>query len=122
VAAIGWKPLAFDAPIRGVAFHLVGAPAWGTFFMRLNRGDEFLGEASISFGAAPAYGSPPPTAGQTSVLVAFTVDVDFDIIVFESSSLAFFGVESLWVPTGAIPAPGALALLVLAAGVRRRRR
>ena len=121
LSAIGPKPLSFDAPIQGVAFHLVGAPPWGTFYVGLNRGGVFLGEASISFGAAPAYGSPPPTAGQTSVLVAFTANVDFDSILFNSSSLAFFGVESLWVPTSAIPAPGALALLALAASVRPRR-
>ena len=35
IMATGWKPLAFDAPIHGVAFHLIGAPAYGTFFVNL---------------------------------------------------------------------------------------
>jgi MYXO-CTERM domain-containing protein len=123
LAATGWKPLTFDAPTRGLAFHLVGAPAWATFFVRLYQGDVFLGQTGVSFGAAPAYGSPPPTAGLTSVLVALTVDVDFDYVEFESSSFkASFGVESLWVPTSAIPSPGVLPALALVALAGRRRR
>ena len=123
LAAMGWKPLYFDAPTRGVAFHLVGAPAWATFFVQLYRGDVFLGQTAVSFGTAPAYGSPPPTAGLTSVLVALTVDVEFDAIAFDSSStIATFGVESLWVPTNAIPSPGVLPAMALVALTGRRRR
>jgi MYXO-CTERM domain-containing protein len=123
LAATGWKPLTFGAPTRGVAFHLVGAPAWATFSVRLFRGDVFLGQTGVSFGAAPAYGPPPPTAGLTSVLVALTVDVEFDFLTFDSSStIASFGVESLWVPTSAIPSPGVLPALALAGLAGRRRR
>ena len=121
LAATGWKPLTFDAPTRGLAFHLIGAPAYGTFFVNLWLGNEFLGQASTTFGAAPSYGTPP-SANQTSVLVAFTTNVEFDRIFFESSSTAFFGTESLWVPTSAIPSPGVVPMFALAAIAGRRRR
>lgn len=123
IAASGGIPLAFGAPVHGAAVHLVGAESWANFWMRLSFRGEYLGQANVSFGSAPAYG-PPPLPGQTSVLVAFTADVEFDLITIGSNFSAYgpWGVESLWVPTSAIPTPSAFSLLAVAATLRRRRR
>lgn len=120
-AAGGWSPIKFDAPTTGVAFHYVGDNPFASLKFLLYRSDpyEYLGQVTISATAAPAYGTPQ--GGATfSVLVAFTVDVEFDVVTIGWNSAT--GIESMWVPTSAIPAPGVLPLLALAAGVRRRRR
>ncbi len=122
VGAIGPQNLELNAPTNGFAFHTVGGPVWGDFYIWLFRDGVYLGQTHLSFGQAPAYGTPSSDPEKTSVLIAFTADVEFDRIGFQNYGEAYFCSESWWVPTSAIPSPGALPLLVGCALVTRRRR
>ncbi len=122
IGADNFKPLAFDAPIRGLAFHIVGNGD-SPLLVRLFRNGEFLGQQTVAWlSSSPTYGAPQGGATMSS-LVAFTTDVEFDALAFDTGWWNSWGTESLWVPTNAVPGPGAIGVFGLAAlGVRPRRR
>ncbi len=124
IAVSGSLRLAFDAPVTGAAFHIVGQDS-SYFQVYLSRNGVYLGTSTLTtLAAAPDYGVPQGGA-TISALVAFTADIEFDYIAIQTTWLGGgpWALETFWAPTTAIPAPSALMVLGVAAiGCRSRRR